>query len=225
MMKQLIALETSGPVCSVAVYAHGVWTEHTQVVDRLHNQVLLEQIDRTVRVAGVARREFDLVAFGAGPGSFTGIRLAAAAAQALAFASAGRVVPVSSSGAVAACCLRAQQHVRELVTVARSRRDAYYVAGWTRTEAGLRQIYDDALHLGDDVRLPEGLSGVPGTGDRPPWWTHGGGGPWIETAAPTAREIGERALAEYALTGGVAPAAGLPRYVSGDSPWRPVRAP
>lgn len=224
-MNQLIALETSGPFCSVAVYAHGAWFEHTQIVDRLHNQVLLAQIDRAVSDAGVARRAFDLVAFGAGPGSFTGIRLAAAAAQALAFASAGRVMPVSSSGAVAARCLRTEQHVRDLVTVTRSRRDAYYVAGWLRTETGVRQVYDDVLHLGENIRLPEGLLGASGTGDRPPWWISGGGGPWIETEALDAREIGERALAEYSLTGGLAPAAGLPRYVSGDSPWRPVRAP
>ncbi|MFM7119303.1 MAG: tRNA (adenosine(37)-N6)-threonylcarbamoyltransferase complex dimerization subunit type 1 TsaB [Gammaproteobacteria bacterium] len=223
-MKQLIALETSGPVCSVAIHAHGAWFEHTQIVERLHNQILLEHIDRVVAAANVSKRAFDVIAFGAGPGSFTGIRLAASAAQALAFSSAARVVPVSSSSALATRCLRALPELHDLVTVTRSRRDAYYLAGWTRTDAGMRQVYDDVLHLGDDVRLPERLSGLTGTGDCPPWWQRGGGGAWVATEHPDAREIGERALVEYAHTGGVTPAAGLPRYVSGDSPWRPVRA-
>src|SRR5690606_9095854 len=100
-MTVLLAIDTSGALCSLAIHAAGRWFEHTHKVERLHNRVVLQDLERLTVQAGVRRNAFRAVAFGAGPGSFTGVRIAAAVAQAVAFASDGEVVPVRSSLALA----------------------------------------------------------------------------------------------------------------------------
>ncbi len=225
-MTTLLAVETSGALCSLAVFASGRWFEDTQNVQRLHNQVVLGRLDALTRAVGVPRNGFDVVAFGAGPGSFTGVRIAAALCQGVAFASGARVVPVSSSQALAAAAWRACAHPHDVIrilTVTRSRRDAYYLAGY---EAGAGRIplqcLADRLHQGADP--PEDLSAErwTGAGERPSWWPESGG--FLADVAVTARVVGELALVALAAGESVAPAAGLPRYVAGDSPWRPARS-
>ena len=92
-MSALLAVETSGSLCSLAIHVSGRWFEDTHNVERLHNQVVLQSLDRLAASADVPHSGFAAVAFGAGPGSFTGVRIAAALAQGVAFASAGVVVP------------------------------------------------------------------------------------------------------------------------------------
>ncbi len=224
-MTTLLAVETSGALCSLAVFASGRWFEDTQKVERLHNQVVLGRLDVLTRAAGAARNGFDAVAFGAGPGSFTGVRIAAALSQAVAFASGGRVVPVSSSLALAAAAgrrLRAHScEVSRILTVTRSRRDAYYLAGYDVGAAEVpEQRLADRLHQGTDPPEDLALERWIGTGERPPWWPEAC--EFLADVVVTAREVGELAVAALAAGESVAPAAGLPRYVVGDSPWKPA---
>lgn len=223
-MTKLLALETSGALCSVAIHADGIWTEDTQNVQRLHNQVLLQQIDDVTRRAGIGARAFELIAFGAGPGSFTGVRIAAAAAQALAFAGAGQVVPVRSSHALAEALRQSglAADAPGIVTVIRSRRDAHYIAAYAFVDGTCRPVIQDTLHQGTDVPELDAVRGWPAVGDRPPWWdaVHPSA-PFIEGISATAAIIGRLALAIHAAGGAVVVEFGLPIYVTGDSPWRP----
>jgi tRNA threonylcarbamoyladenosine biosynthesis protein TsaB len=223
-MTKLLAVETSAGSCSVAVHANGSWIEDIQNVQRLHNQVLLRQIDRVTQRAGVDARDLDVIAFGAGPGSFTGIRIAAATAQALAFAAGGLVVAVSSSHALAVAARGSLEIAspKGVVTVTRSRRDAHYVAAYEFAEGECRQVVGDTLHLGTTAPDFEAARDWPGIGDRPPWWGDlEPAVPFLEGIGVTAGIIGRLALAIHAAGGAVAAEAGLPVYVSGDSPWRP----
>jgi tRNA threonylcarbamoyladenosine biosynthesis protein TsaB len=224
-MTKLLAVETSGTACSVAVHADGIWIEDTQNVPRLHNQVLLGQIDRVVRRASVSARAFDVIAFGAGPASFTGVRIAAATAQALALACDALVVPVPSSLALAetARSMPALADAPGVVTVTRSRRDAHYLAAWAFTADGCRQVLGDVLHQGVDRPSLDTVQDWPGVGDRPPWWQ--AAPPFLEGVVATAGVIGRLALALRAAGAAVAPEAALPIYVTGDSPWRPQTGP
>ena len=223
-MTRLLALETSGTACSVAAHIDGIWFENTQNVERLHNQVLLLQLQTLLNEAGVGPRAIDVVAFAAGPGSFTGIRLAAAATQALALASGARVVPVSSSEALATAAyhhamLDAEQ---PLLVVTRSRRDAYYVSGWDQLAASRpRCVLSDELFQGEQILLPEACQGWAGAGDLPPWWSAAGGGRFAAGIVVNARAIGEIGLRQHAAGASVDPALGLPIYVAGDTPWKP----
>lgn len=223
-MTRLLALETSGAACSVAAHIDGIWFENTQNVERLHNQVLLSQLQALLSEAGVAPRAIEVIAFAAGPGSFTGIRLAAAATQALALASGARVVPVSSSEALATAAYhrgRVDGEQRVLV-VTRSRRDAYYVSGWDQLDASRpRRVLPDELFQGEQILLPEACHGWTGVGDLPPWWNAAGGGPFAAEIRVNARAIGEIGLQQHAAGASVDAALGLPIYVAGDTPWKP----
>jgi tRNA threonylcarbamoyladenosine biosynthesis protein TsaB len=224
-MTILLAVETSGSLCSVALHVEGAWTEDTQNVSRLHNQVLFRQIDGVARRAGVRPRHIQVVAFGAGPGSFTGVRIAAATAQAVALANEATVIPVSSSLALAECVRQASaaRLYPGVITVTRSRRDAHYLAAYTFAGGACHLERADGLHQGVEAATFEPqLAGWPGAGDRPPWWSDGAGGaPFIEGMATTAVVVGQLALRLYSAGAGGAPEAGLPVYVHGDSPWRP----
>jgi tRNA threonylcarbamoyladenosine biosynthesis protein TsaB len=224
-MTTLLSIETASSLCSLAIHVEGRWLEDTERVERQHNQVVLKNLDRLTERAGIARNGFDVVAFGAGPGSFTGVRIAASVCQAVAFASGAQVLPVSSSRALAAAWRRDPRSGaggQPVLTVTRSRRDAYYLAGYRLTTDGVEdQELPDQLHQGEDLPSDVTLSGWLGVGDRPTWWP--APAPFVEDVAVTARVVGELALAAVGRGEAVAPEAGLPVYVSGDSPWRPTR--
>lgn len=221
-METVLAVETSGPLCSLALLAGGRWFEDTHNVERLHNQVVLGMLDGLVSAAGVDRRALDLVAFGAGPGSFTGVRLAASVAQGVAYGAGAVVCPVSSSRAMALAWQR--QHdpgaAGAVVTVTRSRRDAYYLAAWQVAADTLpERLLADRLHQGD--MAPDGLpADLPGVGDRPPWWPPDRA--FADDVAVPARVVGELGLAAWRAGEAVPPAEAFPVYVQGDSPWRPA---
>ena len=223
-MSALLAVETSGSLCSLAVHVSGRWFEDTQNVERLHNRVVLENLEKLTAAAGVGRNGFTAVAFGAGPGSFTGVRIAAALAQGVAFASTAVVVPVRSSQALAkAAGGRAELPVgtRFLLTVSRSRRDAYYLAGYELLDSGAVELrLEDRLYLGGEP--PDDLPGANwlGVGDVPPWWP--ADRPFLRSVIVTARVVGELALQRLARGEGLPAALALPVYVAGDSPWRPL---
>ena len=224
-MANILSVETSGSLCSLAICRDGRWFEDTQIVERLHNQVVLAQLDDLSRRAGVGRNHFAAVAFGAGPGSFTGIRIAAALAQAVAFASGAQVMPVSSSLALAAAATEQPElDAAHVLTVTRSRRDAFYLAGY-RISPGAQPecCLTDRLHQGDQppADLPD--AGWVAVGHRPGWWP--GHRPFLEGVTVDAAIIGKLALHALEQGAGVEPARGLPIYVSGDSPWQPVQQP
>lgn len=227
-MTTLLALETTGALCSVAIHAAGVWFEDTQNVARLHNQVLLAQVRALAARAGVDGRAFDLVAFGAGPGSFTGVRIAAAAAQAVALAADATVVPVSSSRALAETartrCAAAAVVLPGVLTVTRSRRDAHYLSAWAFAAHGCHAVLADVLHVGSAAPDLGAFAAWTVVGDRPPWWSSlAGTSEFVEGLAVTAEVIGRLALADHASGRSMPPEFALPVYVAGDSPWQPAR--
>lgn len=101
MSFNLLAIETSSELCSVALYSQAQYFENNAHQPRQHAQLLLGQIDQLLRTAELNLADLNAIAFGQGPGSFTGLRLAASTAQGLAFALDLPVVPISSLRAMA----------------------------------------------------------------------------------------------------------------------------
>lgn len=97
----ILAIETATEVCSVALLYAGKVFERTELVGQSHSSVLLPWIETLLRERDVALAECDAIAFGAGPGSFTGLRIACGVAQGLAWGSDKRVVPVGNLAALA----------------------------------------------------------------------------------------------------------------------------
>lgn len=89
---RILAVETSTEHCSVALWQDGALSGHSELVGQRHSEILMEMLDGVLREAGVKLVELDGIAFGAGPGSFTGVRIACGVAQGLAL---GADLPVA----------------------------------------------------------------------------------------------------------------------------------
>jgi tRNA threonylcarbamoyladenosine biosynthesis protein TsaB len=222
-MQNLLALETSGERCSVCLLIDGTRFEITEHVQRRHNELLLSRIEATLRKAGLTQRELamrlDVVAFGCGPGSFTGVRIAAAATQAIAFAAGAGVVPVVSSRALALAAAASGAGSKGVITLIRSRKDLYYFAAHRIVDGIPETVLADQLHerlpLPPEIGLLDEWSVA---GSRPEWWpVHA---VVDETIAQSADEICTLALAALDTADALDPSEALPLYLAGDSPWR-----
>lgn len=98
---RFVALETSSEWCSVAVFAGGEITAVEERAGHRHSELALPMMDRLLKDRGLATRDLDAVAFGAGPGAFTGLRIACGIAQGLAVARGLPVIGISSLEAIA----------------------------------------------------------------------------------------------------------------------------
>ncbi len=100
-MMRILAVETSTEYCSVALWQDGQVSERCELVGQKHSEVLLAMVDAVLREAGVTVREVDGIAYGKGPGSFTGVRIACGVAQGLALGTGLDVVGVCTLQALA----------------------------------------------------------------------------------------------------------------------------
>ena len=194
----LLAIETTTEACSVALAVGGHWLEDTRFAPRLHNRYLLAMIDGLLKAASLDRKALQVIAFGGGPGSFTGVRIGAAVAQGIALGAGARVLRVASS-AVAAESLRRSTPRRGGVWLSRTSRPGWsYVARYDLLDDGARCLEFDELVRDADVEE----CAVDAS-----------------RCVMNARIVGELALAGLASAGD--PATAVPFYVEGDSPWRP----
>ena len=98
---KLLAVETSTEACSAALYIDGIVTERFEITPKEHTRLILPMIDSLMADAGLKPQQLDALAFGCGPGSFTGVRIATGVIQGIALGADLPVVPVSTLAAIA----------------------------------------------------------------------------------------------------------------------------
>lgn len=105
-MPRILALDSSTEACSCAISVDGVINERFEVIPRGHTRHILPMIQELMQQSGLNFEQLDAVAVGAGPGSFTGLRIAAGVAQGIAFGAGIPIIPVSTLAAMAQQRLR-----------------------------------------------------------------------------------------------------------------------
>lgn len=127
---KILALDTSSALCSAALLVGASCSERALVAQQRHAELLLPMGQELLRAAQCRLGELDAIAFGAGPGGFTGLRIACGVAQGLAYGAKLPVVPVSSLLSLAAAT-----HQRRVIAAVDARMGEIYHAAYERVEA------------------------------------------------------------------------------------------
>ncbi|MBW8897179.1 MAG: tRNA (adenosine(37)-N6)-threonylcarbamoyltransferase complex dimerization subunit type 1 TsaB [Massilia sp.] len=166
-MPIILAIETSSELASCALLnsAAGaeapVLTRETSGV-RTHSQSVLPMVQELLAAAGVTLADCDAIAFGAGPGSFTGVRTACGVAQGLAFGARKPVLPLVTLEAMAEAC-RARTGATEVLAVLDARMGEVYWAQY-RWNGEWQIVREPALCAPGDV-APEPVAGLVACGN------------------------------------------------------------
>lgn len=102
----ILAVDASGECCSAAVGGADGFVERSERVGQRHAERMLPMVQAVLRQRSIALGELDGVAFGAGPGAFTGLRIACGIAQGLAYGAGLPVVAIGSLEAMAEAARR-----------------------------------------------------------------------------------------------------------------------
>ena len=147
---KVIAINSSHNQLSVALNCDGEIASKEVQSQRSHNQFVLELVDSLLREKNVELEELGAVTFGEGPGSFTGLRIAAAVAQGLAFGLDIPAIGVSCMAAVA------QSISDQRVVVAfNGKQGNMFWAAYERNDSGIvSAVIDDAHTAMGDISLP-----------------------------------------------------------------------
>jgi tRNA threonylcarbamoyladenosine biosynthesis protein TsaB len=219
---RILALDTATENCSAALYLDGRLAVRERLAERSHGAVILTMIDEVLVEAGVTLSGVDAIAFGRGPGSFTGVRLAASVTQGLAYGAGAPVVPVSDLRALAYRAFEAHAGAQRVLVCNDARMREVYWACFSRSaqDPALPLASERVSDPGEVVLPPDwtcdaGLLGA-GTGFAAYPQLMGlipGGPAALAVLYPRAAEIALLAVAEVAAGRVLDPEMALPVYL------------
>ncbi|MCR5536864.1 MAG: tRNA (adenosine(37)-N6)-threonylcarbamoyltransferase complex dimerization subunit type 1 TsaB [Succinivibrio sp.] len=143
-MDNLLALDTSTENCSCALLSAGQIYAVEQLAPQLHAELLLSMADEVLRQSGLSKGELQGLVLGVGPGSFTGVRIAAAAAQGLAL---GLNLPVCRVSSLEALAYQALEQSSDGVGIASidARMNEVYLSVYRKQEDSLTQLLTERV--------------------------------------------------------------------------------
>ena len=153
---RILALDTATQICSTALLSvDAAITRERLSEQRGHAAHILKMIDAVLGEAGIVLADVRALAFGRGPGAFTGVRLAASITQGLAFAAHLPVVPVSDLRAVAQRAFDEERELAHVLVCQDARMQELYWAGFDRGADGLAvAVGDEHVSTAASVTLP-----------------------------------------------------------------------
>lgn len=152
-MTTLLALDVATEACSVALLYQGQVYHRYEVIPRLHAQRLLPMIQEVLSEAGIALTAIDALAFGQGPGAFTGIRIGMGVAQGLAFALELPVIPLSDLALIAQRAYREYQ-CDKLAVAIDARMNEVYWGCYQVVNQRVQLVADEVVIAPQGVKLP-----------------------------------------------------------------------
>ncbi len=215
---KLLALDTATESCSAALLLGTELLTREAQFARGHAEHILPMIDALLAEAGLGLGQLTAIAFGRGPGSFTGVRLAASLTQGLSFGAGLPVVPVSDLQALAQRGLDLDSSVERALVCNDARMREVYWGCFERRDGFAAPVWPEQVGPPESVRPPagagmggfgRGFAAYPGLGAlegvtvRPPW----------ERLLPRAAEIAGLAAREARAGRLLAPEAALPVYL------------
>ncbi len=206
---KLLAIDTATEACSAALWVDGEVAERFDIAPRQHASLILPMAEQLLAEAELMVSQLDLLAFGRGPGSFTGVRIAASITQGIAFAADLPVLPVSTLTALAQGAGRKAGVNRVLAAIDARMGELYWSRCTAEPGAIMRPAGDEQLAAPAAVLLPAG-SGWHGAG--PGWHSHGESlrkrmATRLESSDPESypHALDVAALAAHDLSAGVVP--------------------
>lgn len=215
---KILAFETATEACSVALWIDGEVRERFEVAPRRHTELALPWAEALLAEAGVTKSQIDAVACGRGPGAFTGVRLAVALTQGLAFALDRPVLGISTLAALA-LDVAADAGERTILAAIDARMGEIYLGAFLADALdGVRPASEERIVAPSLASSPERRCIGAGTG----FAAEGGAlaarlGPLLEhidaAALPHAAAIARLAARAFARGEAIAPDALEPAYL------------
>lgn len=162
-MTRILALDTSTDACSVALWLDGTVHEDFRIIPRQHTRELLPMVSELLAAHNLKVADLDAIAFGRGPGSFAGIRIATGTAQGLAFAAELPMLPVSTLAAMALQAHR-DSGAEQVVTALDARMDEIYAGVYQFAEGMPVELAAERVCAPAALTLPEGSFHAAGSG-------------------------------------------------------------
>lgn len=227
-MTRILAIDTSSRACSVALSVAGEMTERFEVIPKLHAQKILPMIDSVLAEAAIDPAQLDAIAFSRGPGSFTGIRIAAGVAQGLAFGADLPLVPVSTLAVLAQTVLR-RHGERNIIPVLDAHMNEVYWGCYQTRGKLVEAVFEDG------IGKPETLCSEMVFGEEQHWCGAGDGWKMVErfpdrlrrmaancyeSCYPQAQDLARLAQRDFSSGLAVAAEQAQPVYLRGKSAWR-----
>ena len=161
---RILAIDTATEGCSAAVLVEDSVTSRGVEMERGHAERILLMVDELIAEAGISLSQLDAIAFGRGPGSFTGVRLAASVTQGLAFGAGLPVVPVSDLRAVAQRLRGSGPVTRVLVCNDARMREVYWGCFEVAADGLMQSVGEEHVGPPGSVWLPSDWQAVQGAG-------------------------------------------------------------
>lgn len=159
---KLLAIETATESCSAALLMDDEIIYLSEIAPRRHNELILSMCEQVLAQAELKLSQLDTIAFGRGPGAFTGVRLAASVTQGIALGQDLPVVPVSSLTALAQGAYE-EQKAQEVFSCIDARMQEVYYGYYKLGSGNIMQLVGEERVIAPnliDVKVNKDCYGV-----------------------------------------------------------------